>query len=317
MSRNEGIRTYTAGVALAAKRRVKIKSGTTTTPPEVVYADAGEEHIGFTMYGVDAGDSLSIHLRNYPGTVEIEAADTFAINATLYGAADGKVSDTSSGSAIGIAHEAATAAGDQVEVVPFNVQSTIAATTSVADSGGLIAATTVEAALAEAFQHIQSAQHFIPVPLATLLETDASNVVDYLGAATTPVLDMANGDTDSGLVVTWAASNSDPVLFQVPLPPNLDAGADVVIHFRAKSGGSTDTPTIASDSYFNEGDSKVEGVSSALGASYAENTITIAAADVPAGAQKVTVELTPGDHTTDTVMLSGIWIEYTGMTLAA
>jgi hypothetical protein len=91
----------------------------------------------------------------------------------------------------------------------------------------------------------------------------------------------------------------------------------VVIHFRAKSGGATDTPTIASDAYFNEGDTKVEDVSAALGAAYAEKTITIAAADVPAGAQTLTVELTPGAHTTDTIVLSAIWIEYIGQTLAA
>jgi hypothetical protein len=86
--------------------------------------------------------------------------------------------------------------------------------------------------------------------------------------------------------------------------------ADIVIHFRAKSGGATDTPTIASDAFFNEGDTKVEDVSSALGAAFAENTITIDAGDVPAGAQTLTVELTPGAHTTDTVVISAIWIEH-------
>lgn len=314
---NEGIRTHTAGEALAAKRRVKIKSGTTTTPPEVVYADAGEQHIGVTEYAVDSGALVAIKLRTAPGTQEITAAGAFSIGATLYGAADGKVDDASSGTAIGIAFEAATADGDQIECIDFTIISTTAATISIADAGSHTAQTDVEAALQEIFQHMLSAQSFIPVPLESLLETDATNIVARLGVATTPVLDMANGDTDSGLLVTWVASNSDAVLFQVPLPPDLNAGADLVVHLRAKSGGATDTPTIASDAYFNEGDTKVEDVSSALGAAYAENVITIANADIPAGAQTLTVELTPGAHTTDTVVLSALWIEYTKSTLTS
>lgn len=311
-SYTEGVLTLEAGEALGAYRRVKVESGTAKDPVEVVYADAGEQHIGTTEAAAADTALVAVRPRTMPGSRLGVAADSFARGATLYGAADGKISDTSSGSAIGIALEAASADGDVVEWMDFGVLSTTAGTVSVADAGGFTAAATVEAALAEIYQHILSAQKFIPVPLATLLETDGTNVVAGLGAATTPILDMANGDTDSGLVVTWASSNNDPVLFQVPLPPDLDAGNDVVIHFRAKSGGATDTPTIAADTYFNEGDTKVEDASAALGSSYAENTITIAAADVPAGAQTMTVELTPGSHTTDTVVLSSLWVEYTG-----
>jgi len=188
---------------------------------------------------------------------------------------------------------------------------------SIADAGGHTAQTEVEAALQEIYQHLLSAQRFIPIPLFSLIEGDGTNTVAALGPSTTPTLDMANGDTDSGLVVTWAASNNDPVLFQVPLPPDIDTSADLVIHLRAKSGGSTDTPVISADAYFNEGDTKIEDDSAALGASYAEKTITIAAADIPAGAQTLTVELTPGAHTTDTVVVSAIWIEYTASLLAS
>ena len=207
--------------------------------------------------------------------------------------------------------EAATAAGDIVEVILHPGVSTTAATVSIADAGAYTSTATVEAALQEVYAHLLNAQNFIGVPLATLLEGDGTNVVGTLDEATTPKLDMANGDTDSGLVLTWEASNSDPVLFQVPLPPDLNVAADLVVHLRAKSGGSTDTPVFASDAYFNEGDTKVEDASAAIGATYAENTITIAAADIPAGAQTMTVELTPGAHTTDTVVLSALWIEYT------
>jgi len=311
---NEGILTFQAGEDLEAHRRVKIESGTVTTPPEVVYADAGEQAIGVTELAVSDGGAVAVKLNTFPGSVECVAADTFSVPAILYAAADGKVSDSSNGTAIGIAKEAATAAGDVVEILGFGVLSTTAATVSVADAGSLITAVTVEAALAEIFTHILSAQKFIGIPLGICLESDGTNA-SALTASTTPVLDMANGDTDSGLVLLWVATNSDAIIFQTPLPPSLDPASDLVIHFRAKSGGATDTPTIASDAYFNEGDTKVEDVSAALGAAYAEKTITIAAADIPAGAQSLTVELTPGAHTTDTIVLSSIWIEHKGATL--
>lgn len=307
---NPGIITFKAGEALAEKRRIKIKNGTTTSPPEVEYADAGEQHIGVTEYGVASGELISVKLRNADGSHEITAAGAFDVDATLYGAADGKVDDAASGSAIGKAIEAATADGDIIETVEFAVLSTIAANVSIADAGGFTAQTTTEAAIQELYQHLLSIQSFLSVPLEVLLETDGTNIVARLGVGTTPVLDMASGDSDSGLLVTWVASNNDAVLFQVPLPPDLDVAKDLVLHFRAKSGGATDTPTIASDAYFNEGDTKVEDASSALGAAFAENTITIDAGDIPAGAQTLTVELTPGAHTTDTVVLSALWIEY-------
>ena len=312
----EGVLTLEAGEALIARRRVKVESGTVTDPVEVVYADAGEQHIGTSEAAAADGALVAIRPRTMNGSQLVTAAGAFSRGAVLYGAADGKVDDASSGSAIGVALEAATADGDIVEMTEFGVLSTTAATVSVADAGSIITATTVEAALAEAFVHIQSAQQFLPIHLFTVYESDATNATILTGA-TTPTLDMANGDTDSGIVMTWVASNSDAIIFQTPLPPNLDVASDVVVHFRAKSGGGTDTPTVAADSYFNEGDTKVEDVSAALGAAYAEKTITIAAADVPAGAQTLTVELTPGAHTTDTIVLSAIWVEYTGITLTS
>ena len=132
----------------------------------------------------------------------------------------------------------------------------------------------------------------------------------YYRSSTDPSLAYANGDTDSGLVMTWAASEVTPIVAQVPLPPDFDTSSDLVFHFRGDSG-ATDTPTFTSDTYFNEGDTKVSDTSTALGAAYAEETITIAAADIPSGAQTVTIELTPGTHSNDAVAISSTWFEYT------
>jgi hypothetical protein len=152
---------------------------------------------------------------------------------------------------------------------------------------------------------------FIPVPLASLLEGDATNIVAALGPGTDPVLDMTNGDTDSALRVLWAATSVVPVVFQVPIPPDLDEAADVVIHLRAAVEDTNDTPVIDADSYFNEGDTKVSDASAAItGTAFAEYIITIAAADVPAGAQTLTCELTPAAHGTDDLYVTAIWVEY-------
>lgn len=117
---NVGPKTFKAGEALESKRRVKIESGTTTTPPEVVYADAGEDYIGVTEYAVADGDDVAVKLKNAPGTFEIECLVGTAIanGTSLYGAADGMVSDTVSGSAQFTAMEAAGADNEHIECLP-------------------------------------------------------------------------------------------------------------------------------------------------------------------------------------------------------
>jgi hypothetical protein len=316
-------RTFIAFGALGANRRVKIKAGTTTNPPQVEYAGAGEQHIGITTMGKGDGALISVALRNNPGPWVGVAAEAFAAGATLYGAASGKVQDTAAGSALGVAISAALADGDEIEFVDVAVSSTTAGTTSLADAGGFTAETTVEAALAEIYQHLKSAQAFIPVPLTSLRELTTGAIPNAAGnggllaSDTTPVLNTINGDTDGALALTWAASNSDAIGFQVPLPPDHSGGA-VVIHFRAKMGGATDTPVVSADSYFDEGDTKVEDDSAAVtGTTWTEYTITLAAGDVPDSAQTLSVELTPGAHTTDTLMISALWIEYTRTLLTA
>lgn len=104
--------SFIAGEALEAYRRVKLDSGSGTN---VVYADAGEAAIGVTVEKVASGDSVGVRLNKHGGTHKLTAAGTFAVGATLYGANDGKVDDAVSGSAIGTALAAATAANDIVE----------------------------------------------------------------------------------------------------------------------------------------------------------------------------------------------------------
>lgn len=318
----DGPKSFLAGEAIVEGERVKVESGTVTNPAEVISAGAGEQHIGIALHAAADGAYVSVRMRNANGTFEGIANEAFDVGDTLYGAAAGYIADTSSGSAIGIALEAATAQGDKVEYAEFAVLSTTAGTVSIADAGGHTATTTVEAALQEVYLNTLNAQNFIPVALHSLRETTAFDVGNVaangglLASDTTPVMDAINAATDGCQRVLWAASNNDQVVFQTPLPPDLDVASDIVVHMRIVSGGTTDPVGFTVDSFFNEGDTKVVDTSGTnQTTTWAEVTATIAAADVPAGAQTLTVGLTPVAHTTDTLAMSAVWIEYTKVLL--
>lgn len=319
MSYVDGKKTFIAGEALPAFRLVKIKTGTTTDPPEVVLCGSGEDAIGSTEVAASSGEQVSVRLLNHNGTFLVAAAVSSAISrgTVLYPAASGKVSDASAGSVAGVALEAAVE-GQVIEVAMFARKSTTAAGTTIADTGEFTAAATVEAALAEIYQDVYTTQNFIPVPLGILREATTFNVGNasanggVLASDTTPILSAINGGTDGCQVLAWAASNNDQVVFQVPLPPDLDDTADIVLHCRIASEGTTDAVGFTVESFFNEGDSKVSDTTSTnQTTSFAEKIATIAAADVPSGAQTLTIGLTPVAHTTDKMYLSALWLEYT------
>jgi hypothetical protein len=326
MSWKEGPLTLKANATLEAHRRVKIDTGASTAdPPKVVYAGAGEDYIGVTEYSAATGDLVAVRQAGYGGTLEIRAKVDSAINVgtTLYGAANGQVSDTSSGSAQGIALQVASASGDQIEVAPLNTKSTTAATVSIADAGNYTAQTTVEAALQEIYLHLLGTQGFLPVPLATLKtgSTDfvsgTSAVTSFLATDTTPKIGRITNATDPAQVVTWATGDVGPVFFQMPLPPDLDEGAALVLHARVKGSGAVNIPTWTIKSYFNEGDTLVSDsiAASTATTTWTEVTGTIAAADVPAGAQTLSCSLTPAAHTTNHFYMSAMWFEYSRVKL--
>jgi hypothetical protein len=107
--------TFTAGAALEAFRRVKLSASFT-----VIYAGAGEEFIGITLEKVASGDQVAVELRTSVQSYKMVAAGPVALNAVIYGAADGKIDDAVNGTAQGIALEAATADGDIIECLQNN-----------------------------------------------------------------------------------------------------------------------------------------------------------------------------------------------------
>jgi len=171
------------------------------------------------------------------------------------------------------------------------------------------------------------AQHFwVPVPFADMREVVSNDFsgTTSIGAAgsagiaittvlhkhSTPAFEFSNGDTDSAIRLGWAASNSDAVAFQIPLPPHLDPSEDLVVSLYGIMGGTTDSVVVASDAFFDVGDSKVEDNSGTFSgtAAYQQCDITLSSADIPIGARSVSFELTPGAHTTDALYLYSVWV---------
>jgi hypothetical protein len=112
---NEGPKTFTATEALEAGRRVKLTSGSGTA---VEYADASDDFIGVTLAKVAINEPVPVHLKNDPGTVEIEASASITKGDKIYGAADGKVSTSSTGNEkYGWALETASGDGAVIESI--------------------------------------------------------------------------------------------------------------------------------------------------------------------------------------------------------
>ncbi len=326
---NEGKKAYTAGAALAEKRRVKIKAGTTTTPPEVEYSGAGEDWIGVTEFAVESGAPVTIKLKNGPGTYEIECAVDSAIarGTVLYGAADGKVSDASSGSAIGYANEPG-ATGQQIEVVLHNVVSTTAATVSIADAGSFTETTTVEAALAEIYQDLKTAQYTIaPVAMRNEDGTDIGAFADGVTdgwtqlSNKTQALRWNNGETPTDFMASFV------------MPQDLDDAAAVVLHLMGaivKAGADeVDSPVFTVEAYFETAgadpgaDTNCGGESgeflTTAGAAWQEKTLSIAHGDVPAAPCVLTIVFHPkdGQLPADDFVLLPPWLEVTRKILTA
>lgn len=109
-------KTLVAGGAIGQHLRVKLVSG------QLALAGAGvsDEPIEVgTMHNATfaAGEPVAVRTRNAQGTVKMIAAGAISAGVEVFGAADGKISATSSGAAIGISMEAATADGDVIEIM--------------------------------------------------------------------------------------------------------------------------------------------------------------------------------------------------------
>src|SRR3989338_415339 len=89
-----GLKTFTAGEALEAYRRVKLSAGSGS---QVEYADVNEASIGITQVKVESGEMVTIALRTTGRTFKVTASEAMAAGASFYGGNDGKGQDTDAG----------------------------------------------------------------------------------------------------------------------------------------------------------------------------------------------------------------------------
>jgi hypothetical protein len=116
MYNDNGVKTFTASEALERARRVLLSSG---YGDKVEYADGADDYVGVTLDAAASGDPVAVKLkRAAQGTVEVEAAGAITAGATIYGATDGKVSASSTGTdKFGKALEAASGSGAVIESI--------------------------------------------------------------------------------------------------------------------------------------------------------------------------------------------------------
>jgi len=206
----------------------------------------------------------------------------------------------------------------------FGVLSTTAATVSYADGGEQTSAATVEAALAEDYTHILTAQKCISLPINGWRITtnfDVGNITangGVFGSDTIPVLEAANAATDGVQRLNWASGEVIQITTQAVIPPDIDITADIVFHCRIASESTTDAVGFTVDWFINEGDTKVvDTTTTNQTATYLEKIAALGNADIGAGSQTITIGLTPVAHTTDKMFLSACWLEYTGILLTS
>jgi hypothetical protein len=158
---------------------------------------------------------------------------------------------------------------------------------------------------------------YIPLPLVAAREIATNDIINAAGIGgilssdSTPILKRENGATDKKLMIEWAASNNDEIVWDFSYPPDLDDTADVVVHFLAMMNGATNTPVLTVSYFEGIGDANAGGNTAALSAALAEKTVTVLAANIGAYPSGASIGLAPGAHTTDKVQLLAAWVEYT------
>ena len=109
-----GTKTFTAGGTIPQFARVKLSAANT-----VVVSVAADKaaYLGVAQTGAASGETLTVAFKGGYRTFKLIASEAMAVNAVIYGDADGEIQDTSNGNPIGTALEAATADQDIIECI--------------------------------------------------------------------------------------------------------------------------------------------------------------------------------------------------------
>lgn len=222
--------TYVAGGTIRIHRRVKLSSGS------AVEAGAGEAWIGVSQASAASGEGVSVRERLSPGSFFMTAAGVISSGATVYEAADGKVSATANGAPVGIAREAASADNNIIEVLPVVIgQAAVGApTVSVANAGTPNGNAIVTIQLVNANGTALAQRGVVQVWFAATAYAAPAD----LGTLTATTGTILVEDTDDALATVVTDANGTAVL-------QLDTASNGNVHAHASFNGLTGTGSAA------------------------------------------------------------------------
>lgn len=127
-----------------------------------------------------------------------------------------------------------------------------------------------------------------------------------LSSDTTPVLGAEA--TSEAMSITWAAANADIVQCSIALPLDFNDAADATLDLWVKTdntgGGGIEAASFTVNTSWNNGAIVADAATDSVPSETVHKiTATIAAADIPAGAEFVNIQLVPGTHANDPTKL--------------
>ena len=154
----------------------------------------------------------------------------------------------------------------------------------------------------------------LPLSLYDFREVDASGDVGAIAANggllasdTTPIL---RGNAAETQEISWAAGNVDKIAAQCTLPPDFNGADDVNIDLWVYSD-TTDPATFTCETGWDGGALVSDTATDANpSATVHKITATVSFADIPDGAELLTMILTPAAHVTDAIQLLGSRVTY-------
>ncbi|NIU03771.1 MAG: DUF2190 family protein [Gammaproteobacteria bacterium] len=164
----------------------------------------------------------------------------------------------------------------------------------------------------------------IQIPMSVWQEQDGTALADFSdGASPTP--GYSAGDESFG--IRWNNhANPDPISCSVTLPYDVDTSSAITMNILAAKVGATvgDAVTWTVEAFNNvdgalyDADADYGGTSSAMTGDATSKTcqletLTLAAANLPAAGSQIVLTIQPTDGTlgTDDVILLGVWLQYT------
>jgi hypothetical protein len=157
-----------------------------------------------------------------------------------------------------------------------------------------------------------------PIMLNDLREvssgSDVSNIAangGLLASDTTPIL---RGDAAESWEVSWAASNSDEIGFQISLPLDITGAAlmdgtrNAYLVAEVYGAGTTNDATFTVNTSWDGGAQVVDTLDDSASKAITRHRVvcTIAAADIPDSPKTVSIEMVLAAHTTDVLNLTSL-----------